>query len=240
MTAATRIRAERAANTVGLGLATGVAGALVGAVTGGTGWALAVGGAAAFAGGQIGRARPDRATRRNAKLTAATTERLAPLRNEGWHLVHARAVGQDLDRVYHLCVPPSAHRVVVVMDWQGWPSGARVLLDSDGNLLAGAANGDIAVEWVLHAADTVANVLENNRKKLGAVGVAQVLPVHDASVDNDGHVQLHRRHNDQDREINVVQASALADKMSTVTRDVTRTTRRTARHIAGLLDTAFP
>ncbi|MEU3399390.1 hypothetical protein [Streptomyces filamentosus] len=240
MTARARIRVERAASTVGFGLATGVAGALVGAVTGGMGWALAVGGAAAVAGGQIGRARPDSATRRNTRLTAATADRLAPLRREGWRLIHARAIGQDADRVYHLCIPPSAHRVVVVMDWQGWPSGARILLDSDGNLQAGAADGSIPVDWVLHAADTVGTVLKDNRKTLGGVGLAQVLPVHEASVDNGGHVQFHREHNDQQREINVVHGTALADKMSTVIRDVTRSTRRTARGIAELLDAAFP
>ncbi|MFF2571121.1 hypothetical protein [Streptomyces sp. NPDC058084] len=235
-----RIRAERAVNVLGYGLATGLAGAAVGAVTGGLGWALAIGGASAVAGGQVGRTRPDGATRRNARLTAATADRLAPLRSDGWHLVHARPIGQDPDRVYHLCVPPSANRVVVVMDWAGWPAGAHVHLDGSGSLHAGGADGGIAVDWLLHAVDTVGHALGNNRKALGDIGLAQVLPVHHATVDNDGHVQFHRDHNDESREINVVQAEALADKMRTIPSEVTRHTRRAAGTFAEFLDSTFP
>ncbi|MDX3165934.1 hypothetical protein PV516_19290 [Streptomyces scabiei] len=236
-----RVRAERTINTLGYGLATGAAGALVGVVTGGLGWAALIGGAAAVAGGQVGRARPDSATRRNARLTRATARELAPLTREGWRLLHARAIGQDEDRVYHLCVPPTAHLVVVLMDW-AWPEGATVFLDGTGQLHAGEADGNVAVDWVLHAADTAAKALENNRKALGSIGVTQVLPVHDATVDNNGHVQFQQDHNDEDREINVVQASVLLDKMRTIPegKAENRRTKRAARHFAEFLDNTFP
>ncbi|MEV1040389.1 hypothetical protein AB0J01_27620 [Streptomyces sp. NPDC050204] len=234
-----RVRAERAANTVGYGLATGLAGVLVGAVTGGLGWAVAIGGAAAVAGGKVGQARPDSVTRRNARLTSATARCLSPLRREGWHLIHARPIGQDPDRVYHLCVPPSANRVVVVMDW-AWPPDVEVSLDGSGNLHAGAVDGEIAVDWLLHAADTVGSALDGQRKALGRIGLAQVLPVHGALVGNGGHVQFHRDHNDQNCEINVVHADVLADKMRTVPSGTTRGTRRVAGAFAKFLDNAFP
>ncbi|WP_435245157.1 hypothetical protein [Streptomyces tendae] len=235
-----RARAERAVNTVGYSLATGLAGAAVGAVTGGLGWALAVGGASAVAGSQVGRSRPDSATRHHERLTAATADQLGPLRRDGWHLLHARPVGQDEDRVYHLCVPPSAHMVVVAMDWAGWPKDAHVTRDEDGALFAGYADPEVAVEWVLQAADAVGQALGSRRKTLGAVSLAQVLPVHGASVDNHGHVQVHRDHAGESREMNVVQGQALAEKMRTVTTGVDRRTRRTAWAITQFLDSTFP
>ncbi|MER0443095.1 hypothetical protein ABR738_00640 [Streptomyces sp. Edi4] len=235
-----RVRAERAAHTVGYGLVTGLAGAAVGAVTGGLGWALVVGGASAVAGGQVGRTRPDSAARRNARLTAATADQLGPLRRDGWHLLHARPIGQDTDRMYHLCVPPSAHLVVVVMDWAGWPADAHISRDEDGNLYAGEADGEVAVDWVLHAADTVGQALWAKRKTLGNIGLAQVLPVHGASVGTDGHVQVHRDHDNERREINVVQAQALVDKMRTVPTAVTRRTKRAAWACTQFLDVTFP
>ncbi|MER5302219.1 hypothetical protein ABT039_22550 [Streptomyces lasiicapitis] len=233
-----RVRAERAANTVGYGLATGAAGAVVGVVTGGVGWMLVAGGTAAVAGAQVGRTRPSRASRRHAKLTAATARRLAPLSREGWHLIHARPIGQDPDRVYHLCVPPSANLVVTLMDWD-WPKDSHVRLDGSGALHAGPIDGSIAVDWVLQAADTVANTLHSHRKKLGRIGVTQVLPVHDAAVAG-GHVQFHQIHGDQDCEINIVQAGQLLKKMRTVPSGQSRSTRRSARDFADFLDTAFP
>lgn len=235
---AMRARAERTANTLTYGLATGLAGALVGGLTGGLGWAFAIGGTAAVAGGQVGRSRPDAATRENAKLVGATARELAPLTREGWQLLHGRAIGQDPDRVYHLCVPPSANTVVVVMNW-AWPRGAHVFLDAAGDLHAGKADGSVAVDWVLHAADTVDNALTNN-KVLGSIGIAQVLPVHDATVDNDGHVQFQQDHNNEDREINVVQSDTLLKKMRTVPTDDTRRTRRAARTFSEFLDNTFP
>ncbi|MFC8570739.1 hypothetical protein ACFUIW_33780 [Streptomyces sp. NPDC057245] len=233
-----RLRAERAATTATYGLATGTAGAVLGGVTGGLGWALLMGGTTAVAGAQVGRSRPDRATRRHARFTNRTAGYLSTLRHDGWRLLHARPIGQDPDRVYHLCVPPSANRVVVCMDWD-WPQDAQIRLDDDG-LQAGGADGDIAVDWVLHAADTVAQTLNGNSEDLGHIGVAQALPVHGASVANGGHVQFHREHGDENREINVLHASVLADKLRTVPTQVTRSTRRTARTCADFLDTTFP
>ncbi|MFF9204357.1 hypothetical protein ACF1AE_21560 [Streptomyces sp. NPDC014986] len=233
-----RLRAERAATTATYGLATGLAGALTGGVTGGLGWALLMGGTTAVAGAQVGRSQPDRATRRHTRLTNRTAGYLSPLRHDGWRLLHARAIGQDSDRVYHLCVPPSANLVVVCMDW-AWPEDTQVRFDDDG-LQAGGVDGDIAVDWVLHAANTVAQALDGNSKELGHIGVAQALPVHGAGVANGGHVQFHREHGEEEREINVLHASVLADKLRTVPTQVTRRTRRTARDCADVLDTAFP
>ncbi|GAA1110532.1 hypothetical protein GCM10009577_36390 [Streptomyces javensis] len=216
-----------------------MAGAAVGAFTGGVGWALAIGGTTAVAGAQVGRARPDRATRRNARLTRATTECLDPLRNDGWRLLHARAIGQDPDRVYHLCVPPSANTVMVLMDW-AWPTAAEIYLDEDGALHSGALDGDIAVEWVLEASQTVRDALERNRKTLGSIGVGQVLPVHQATVANEGHLQFHRDYVGEKREINIVHANVLLEKMRTVSGDGSRRTRRAARHFADFLNNTFP
>ncbi|MFJ2752730.1 hypothetical protein [Streptomyces sp. NPDC087297] len=233
-----RVRAERAANTVAYGLATGAAGMLVGAVTGGFGWALAVGGTAAVAGAQAGRARPDSVTRRNKRMTAATAGYLAPLRHDGWRLIHARPIGQDPDRVYHLCVPPSASRVVVCMDW-AWPDDVQIRLDENGNIDAGPVDGEIAVDWLLQAADAVRQELGANKKLLGAIGTAQVLPVHNAAV-QEGHIQFHREQGDEQREINVVHRSVLVDKMRPLGAGATRRTRRSARAVAEFLDTTFP
>ncbi|QKV98156.1 hypothetical protein HUT19_41280 (plasmid) [Streptomyces sp. NA02950] len=241
MSTTMRARAERVVNTAVYGVATGAAGALVGAFTGGLGWALLIGGAAGVAGGKVGSGRPDSATRANARLTKLTSQELAPLTREGWYLLHGRAIGQDEDRVYHLCVPPTAHLVVVVMNW-AWPQGATIFLDGAGELHAGGADASVAVDWVLHAADTVDNALKDRRKELGSTGIAQVLPVHDATVDNNGHVQFHQDHNDEDREINIVQGEALLDKMRTVTKshNESRRTRRAAHNIFVFLDNAFP
>ncbi|WP_406397777.1 hypothetical protein OH805_02570 [Streptomyces sp. NBC_00879] len=216
-----------------------MAGAAVGALTGGVGWALAVGGTAAVAGAQVGRARPDSTTRRHAKLTRATAEHVAPLRREGWRLLHARPIGQDPDRVYHLCVPPSANTVMVLMDWS-WPQGAQVSLDEQGALHAGAQVGDVAVDWVLHAGQHVRDALDGSRKALGRIGVGQALPVHGAAVANDGHLQFRREHAGEDREINVLSAAVMLEKMRTVPGDSSRSTRRAARHFAEFLDNTFP
>ncbi|WP_333745564.1 hypothetical protein [Streptomyces sp. IBSBF 2950] len=241
MTTTMRARAERAANTAVYSLATGAAGALVGAITGGLGWALLVGGAAGFAGGKVGSTRPDSVTRANARLTKLTSGELAPLTREGWYLLHGRAIGQDEDRVYHLCVPPTAHLVVVVMNW-AWPENETVFLDDAGELHAGEVDASVAVDWVLHAADTVASALKERRKELGSTGIAQVLPVHGATVGTNGHVQFNQEHNDEDREINIVQTDTLLDKMRTVTNNYTETrrTRRAAHNIFVFLDNAFP
>ncbi|MFD6541204.1 hypothetical protein [Streptomyces goshikiensis] len=233
-----RVRAERTANTVAYGLTTGVAGALAGAVTGGLGWALVAGGTAAVAGAQAGRARLDSTTRRNQKMTAATTRALAPLRREGWRLIHARPLGQDPDRVYHLCVPPSASRVVVCMDWD-WPKGEQVRLDEEGQIAAGRVDGEIAVDWVLQAADAVRQQLASNKKLLGAIGTAQVLPVHYAPV-QEGHAQVHREQDDAKYEITVIHRSVLVDKMRPLGEGATRPSRRTARTVAEFLETTFP
>lgn len=237
---ALRVRAERTANTVAYGLVTGVAGALVGAATGGLGWALAFGGTAAVAGAQAGRARPDSATRRsnrNNKLTEATTRGLAPLRREGWLLIHGRPLGQDPDRVYHLCVPPSASRVVVCMDWS-WPKGEQVRFDAEGRIVAGQVDGEIAVEWLVQAAEAVRKELVANNRTLGKIGTAQVLPVHRAPVQG-GHIQCHREQGDQKYEINAVHSSVLVDKMRPLANGATRRTRREARAFAEFLDTTF-
>ncbi|MFD5882596.1 hypothetical protein [Streptomyces yangpuensis] len=233
-----RVRAERAANTVAYGLATGAAGAMVGAVTGGMGWAMAIGGAASVAGAQAGRARPASATRRNAKLTAGTTKQLALLRKAGWRLIHARPIGQDQDRVYHLCIPPSASRVVLCMDW-AWPAGEQVHLDEDGSLKAGSVDGEIAVDWLLQAAEVVRTELATGKKVFGKISVAHVLPVHRATV-QEGHVQFHREQDDERREINVVHRNVLVDKMRPLGEGATLRTRRTARNVAEFLDSTFP
>ncbi|MFF4409879.1 hypothetical protein [Streptomyces sp. NPDC001404] len=235
---ALRVRAERAANTLGYGLATGLAAAAAGALTGGLGWALALGGTAAVAGAHVGRTRPDSTTRRHARLTQATIEHLAPLQREGWSLLHARPVGQDPDRVYHLCVPPSANTVMVLMDW-AWRRGAPVHLDEQGVLHNGAEPSDQAVEWVLHAGQTVRETLQHHCRALGRIGVGQALPVHHAPVANEGHLQFHREYAGQVQEINVLHSGVLLEKMRTVPRGTTRRSRRAARAFAELLDNTF-
>lgn len=236
---AVRARAERAATTVGFGLVSGLAGAAIGAATGGVGWALLAGGTTAVAGAHVGRSRPDSATRRNLRLTRATVQQLAPLHRDGWRLLHARAIGEDPDRVYHLCVPPSAHTVMVLMDWE-WPREGHLYLDEDGALRSGSIEGEPAVDWVLQAGQSVRDALEGKRKLLRTIGVGHALPVHQATVANNGHLQFHRDHGGQEREVNVVHAGVLLEKMRTVPRTATRRSRRLARSVAEFLDTTFP
>ena len=235
-------RAQRAVVAGGTGLATGLVGAAaVGLFTGGAGWALLAGTVTGLAGHQVGGQRWDRTANARAPHVEATIHALNPLAEDGWHILTARSVGRRNERIYHLCVPPSANIVVLLMDFP-WQKGELVHLNGYSQLTSGTATYEGVVEDLMKASDHVRHTLNKRklRRRLGAPSVGQVLPVHNAPVMGE-HLQFKRYPAPgEEREINVVSAKVLVDKMQTTKGNVDRRTRRRAEGIATALGEHYP
>ncbi|MGW0336705.1 hypothetical protein ACWD0J_33505 [Streptomyces sp. NPDC003011] len=235
-------RAQRAAAAGGAGIFTGLCGAAAAALlTGGVGWALLAGAATGVAGHRIGAQRWDRAANARAPQVEATIHALKPLAEDGWHLLTARSVGRRNEPRYHLCVPPSANIILLLMDVP-WPKGELVHLNGYNQLASGSDIHELTVEALLKASDHVRHTLDKRklRRRLGAPSVGQVLPVHNAPV-MDEHLQFIRYPAPTEkREINVVSARLLVEKMQSANGSVDRRSRQRAGKIAEALNQHYP
>ncbi|MGW3308103.1 hypothetical protein ACWDG9_16135 [Streptomyces sp. NPDC001073] len=235
-------RAQRSAAAGAAGVFTGLVGATaVGLFTGGAGWALLAGTATGVAGHRIGAQRWDRAVNARAPQVEATIHALKPLAEDGWYLLTARSVGRRNESRYHLCIPPSANIVLLLMDVP-WQKGELVHLNGYNQLASGTDIHEVTVEALLKASGHVRHTLDNRklRRRLGALSVGQVLPVHNAPV-LDEHLQFTRYPApNETREVNVVSARVLVEKMQSASGSADSRSRQRAGKIAEALNERYP
>jgi hypothetical protein len=193
------------------------------------------------AGHRIGAQRWDQAANARAPQVEATIHALKPLSEDGWYLLTARSVGRGNEPRYHLCVPPSANIVLLLMDVP-WRNGELVHLNGYNQLASGTEIHEQTVEALLKASDHVRDNLDKRRlrRRLGALSVGQVLPVHNAPV-MDEHQQFTRYPApNEKREINVVSARVLVEKMQSANGSADRRSRQRAGKIAEALNEHYP